>query len=212
MQTDIDMIGTYVPGLPEEQIEQLKSYYEDLIYFNSKINLVSTSSLQHAAKQHFADSVMGINLAASHTQFTDTVYDFGSGNGFPGLVLAIMKKDVGVCLVERDVRKAEFLKHVAANLKLSNVTVFASGIESLEKNTITHGITRALGSIAKVLIQVNSLFIKGGTLFHFKSESWPSEVANCPTQLFTNWDIQPIGNYTLPDSTVERFIIASKRI
>jgi 16S rRNA (guanine527-N7)-methyltransferase len=212
MQTDIDMMGTYLPELPEEQIEQLKKYYEDLIYFNSKVNLVSSSTAPYAARQHFADCVFGLKLAQQHSKLTDTVYDFGSGNGFPGLVLAIINRDVGVCLVERDVRKAEFLKHVAANLKLDNVTVFASGIEKLEKNSITHGITRALGSISKVLIQVNSLFVKGGTLFHFKAENWPTEIANCPTQLFTTWDIQSIGNYMLPESSVERFIISSKRL
>lgn len=212
MQTDIDKIDEYFKGLSLESREQLKKYYESLIYFNSKVNLVSKATAPYAARQHFADCVMGLELASKAHQFNSTVYDFGSGNGFPGLVLAILQPDVGVCLVDRDVRKAEFLKHVKSELKLNNVTVFSKSIDKLEKNSISHGVTRALGSIAAVLIQVNSLFEKGGTLFHFKAENWSSEIASCPTQVFANWDIHSLGQYTLPETTVNRFIIASKKI
>ncbi len=212
MQTDIDKIDEYLKAQTPEARNLLKKYYEALVYFNSKVNLVSKATLPIAAKQHFADCVMGIELATQAHQFTSTVYDFGSGNGFPGLVLAILKPDVGVCLVERDVRKAEFLKHVVAELNLKNATVFAKSIEKLEKNSVSHGVTRALGSIATVLIQVNSLFTKGGTLFHFKAENWSSEIASCPTQVFASWDIQTVGQYTLPETTVDRFIVSSKRI
>jgi 16S rRNA (guanine527-N7)-methyltransferase len=143
---------------------------------------------------------------------TSTVYDFGSGNGFPGLVLGIIRPQVPVVLVERDVRKAEFLKHVAAELKLSNVTVFANDLTKLDKKSVSQGVTRALGSVSTLLIQMSKLFDKGAVLYHFKAESWSTEIARCPTQVFANWDIQPIGQYTLPDSTVGRCIVASRRI
>lgn len=212
METDIDKLPEYLSRLDPEILDKLTKYYQSLIYFNSKVNLVSSSSLPHAAKQHFSDSVQGLELILAQESFQGTVYDFGSGNGFPGLVLAMMRPDVGVCLVERDVRKAEFLKHVAAEQRLSNVTIFAAPLEKLEKDSITHGITRALGSIARVLIQTHSLFKPNGSIYHFKSDNWPSEIANSPTQLFTSWDIQMSGQYTLPNSNVERFIVTSKRI
>ena len=211
METDIDKLREYLPSLDAENISRLTKYYESLIYFNAKVNLVSSATLPYAAKQHFADSFLGLNVILELQSFKDTVYDFGSGNGFPGLVLGIIRPDVSVCLVERDLRKAEFMKHVIGELKLGNMTVYAGSIESLEKESISHGITRALGSISRVLIQVNSLFVTGATLFHFKSESWPSEVASCPTQLFTRWDIQPAGQYTLPESAISRTIVLTKK-
>ncbi len=211
MQTDIDKLSEYLNFLPIEQLADLKKYYESLVYFNAKMNLVSKSTLPLAAKQHFVDSVLGLNLCDKHAQFKGTVYDFGSGNGFPGLVLAILRKDVGVCLVERDVRKVEFLKHVAGELKLSNVTVFPQNFSTLDSQMVSQGVTRALSSMATLLIQMNSLFVSGGILYHFKSENWSTEIANCPTQVFTSWDIQPVGQYNLPEDNVARFIIASTR-
>jgi hypothetical protein len=59
---------------------------------------------------------------------------------------------------------------------------------------------------------MTSLYSLGGTLFHFKGESWTSELANCPTQVFTKWDIQSVGQYTLPETTIIRTIVASKKI
>lgn len=212
MENDIDKIDEYLKFLPIEHRELLKAYYEALAYFNSKISLVSKPTMPFAAKQHFTDCVMGIQIAEKHSPFESTVYDFGSGNGFPGLVLGIIRPQVPVVLVERDVRKAEFLKHVAAELKLTNVSVFAEDLNKLDKKSVTQGVTRALGSLSTLLIQMNSLFDKGSVLFHFKAESWSTEIARCPTQIFANWDIQPVGQYTLPDTAVERCIVASRRI
>lgn len=212
MQTDIDKIDEYFKQLPDEQRSQFKKYFESLVYFNSKVNLVSSSTLQIAARQHFADCVEGIQLILKNNELTGTVYDFGSGNGFPGLILAIMREDLALCLVERDIRKVEFLKHVAAELKLKNVVVFPKSLEKLDKGSVTHGITRALGSISNLLIQMNSLFEPGGNLFHFKAESWSSEIASCPTQVFASWDIQSLGQYTLPETTVERSIIRTSKL
>jgi 16S rRNA (guanine527-N7)-methyltransferase len=212
MQTDIEKLPDYLHFLPKEQISDLKNYFESLIYFNAKMNLVSKSTLPIAARQHFVDCVQGLKICNEHANFSGTVYDFGSGNGFPGLVLAILRRDIGLCLIERDMRKVEFLKHVASELKLNNVTVFPNSYEKLDSQMVSQGITRALGSVAALLIQTNSLFPKGGVFYHFKSENWSTEIANCPTQVFSNWNIETIGQYTLPESNVERFIIASTRL
>jgi len=212
MQTDIVKIDEYLPQLSTEQRAKLVKYYETLLYFNNKINLVSSSTAPYAAKHHIADSVLGLEIALKHTPFIHPVYDFGSGNGFPGAVLAILKPEISVTLVERDLRKAEFLKHIAAELGLSNISVYPRPYESLAKEVVSLGVTRALGAIAPLLIHMTSLFRPGATLFHFKSDSWTTELANCPTQIFTKWDIQNIGQYTLPESPIQRFVIASKRI
>jgi 16S rRNA (guanine527-N7)-methyltransferase len=212
MQTDFNKMDIYLQHLSPEPLDKLKRYYEILIQFNSKVNLVSSATAPLAAKQHFADSVMGLELCLKFMDFNSPTFDMGSGNGFPGMVLGILEPSLEVNLVERDLRKAEFLKYVIGELKLSNISVKAKSIESLEKDSVSLGVTRALGTIGSLLIQMNSLFSSGGYLFHFKGESWASELANCPTQIFTNWDIQTIGHYLLPESTVERTIVASKRL
>lgn len=212
MQTDIDQINEYFQHLGDKGIGSLRFYYEALVNYNNKVNLISSSTAPNAAKQHFADSLLGLDICFKHSDFADPVYDFGSGNGFPGLVLAIMRPEVTVNIVERDMRKVDFLKHVKSELKLSNTTVIPQTLETIGKESIKLGITRALGTISPVVIQMTSLFQEDGVLFHFKTDSWTTELANCPTQVFTKWDIQSVGHYVLPDSTVDRYIIASRKI
>ncbi len=212
MQNDLNKMDVYLQHLPSQPLDKLKRYYEILVQFNPKINLVSPSTIQFAAKQHFADSVLGLEICFNYRQFDKPVYDMGSGNGFPGLVLATLNPDLPIHLVERDMRKSEFLKYVAAELNLKNVVVESVSIEDLPKNLTILGVTRALGSIGPLVIQMNSLFQSGGALFHFKGDSWSSELAKCPTQVFTSWDMQAIGHYTLPESTVERTIVVSNKL
>jgi len=210
--TDIDQLDEYLPNINAEIRAQLRRYYEELLNFNATVNLVSKTSAPQSGKQHFADSVLGLEICFQHQAFSGNVFDFGSGNGFPGLVLGILRPDVQVKLVERDLRKGEFMKHVAGLLGAKNVTVLSQNFETLAKGSVSLGITRALGALPTLLIQMNSLFAQGGTLYHFKSDSWTTELANCPTQVFSHWDIQSVGAYILPDTTIRRHIVMSKKL
>ncbi len=212
MQTDIDQLEIYLPSVKPDALTKLRRYYEILLAFNATLNLVSKSTAAFAGKQHFADSVYGLEICWGHSELQGDVYDFGSGNGFPGLVLAILRPDLKVFLVDRDVRKSEFMKHVAGDLKLTNVTVLTRPYESLPKASVQTAITRALGSLPTLLIQMSSLFDEGARFFHFKSDTWTTELANCPTQVFSHWDIQSAGGYVLPDSTIKRNIVLAKKI
>jgi 16S rRNA (guanine527-N7)-methyltransferase len=212
MQTDKDKIEAYLPHLSNDARAKLGKYYDILLTFNAKINLVSKATAPFSAKQHFADAVMGLELCFAHTKMSGQVFDFGSGNGFPGLVLGVLRPDLQVNLVESDLRKAEFMKHVAGELKATNISVLSKRYETLPRESVVTGVTRALGSLPTLLIQMNTLFADGGLLFHFKSDSWTTELANCPTQVFSHWDIQPIGHYTLPESTIDRYVVVSKKI
>lgn len=212
MQTDIDKIDSYLGHLDDDARAKLKKYYEILLNFNAKVNLVSQSTAPFSAKQHFADSVLGLEVCFKEPTINTEVYDFGSGNGFPGLVLGVLRPQCKVLLVERDLRKSEFMKHVAGELGAKNVKVLTQSYETLPKASVHTAITRALGSLPTLLIHMNSLFADGGKLYHFKSDTWTSELASCPTQVFSHWDIQPVGTYTLPDSTIDRCIVLSTKL
>ncbi|MCC6138425.1 MAG: class I SAM-dependent methyltransferase, partial [Bdellovibrionaceae bacterium] len=153
MQTDIDKIDSYLGHLADDARAKLRRYYEILLNFNAKVNLVSQATAPFSAKQHFADSVLGLEICFSKPLSNPEVYDFGSGNGFPGLVLGIIRPDLKVNLVERDLRKSEFMKHVAGELGATNVKVISKSYETLPKASVHTAITRALGSLPTLLIQ-----------------------------------------------------------
>lgn len=120
-----------------ETQEKLKIYHGILLKWQNAINLISPRSAADAWKRHFADSAQ---LAAMIPENIRTITDLGSGAGFPGMVLAILRPDLEVHLIESDSRKCEFLRTVSretgAKAKINNERVEAV-IAELKPDLIT---------------------------------------------------------------------------
>lgn len=110
-----------------ETCAQFVRYEQALCHWQRRINLVGPSTLNDVWRRHFADSAQ---LAAHLRDGARTVVDLGSGAGFPGLVLKLLRPDLEVSLIEADARKAAFLSTTAANLK-ADVAVIAARIEDV---------------------------------------------------------------------------------
>jgi 16S rRNA (guanine527-N7)-methyltransferase len=95
-------------GVSRETLYRLKIYAEMLRHWQRRMNLVSPGTLEDLWRRHFFDSAQIISLIPSRAR---TIYDIGSGAGFPGLILAIMGCG-GVTLFEADRKKCVFLKEV----------------------------------------------------------------------------------------------------
>lgn len=110
------------------ETEDRFSQYEELLQkWQKTINLVGPDTLKQARQRHIDDSVQ---LAAFIPAKAKTLFDLGSGAGFPGLVLAMMRPDMDVHLVESDQRKCAFLKTVSRETK-TPVSVHNRRIEDL---------------------------------------------------------------------------------
>jgi len=92
-----------------------------------EMNLIGPSTLAIAAEKHYGESLF---LAARLPEGVRTVIDCGSGAGFPGFPLAVLRPDVQVTLLEADRRKAAFLRE---SCHLSNVQVRVQRLEQLEE-------------------------------------------------------------------------------
>ena len=111
----------------------LESYVALLCEWQKKFNLVSKNSLPHVWERHIADSAQ---LVKYITEDVKNVYDFGSGAGFPAMVLAIIAKekrpDIKFKLVESITKKTLYLNAVKSSLGLDNVEIFNARVESLK--------------------------------------------------------------------------------
>jgi 16S rRNA (guanine527-N7)-methyltransferase len=105
---------------------KLDRYHDLLLQWQAKINLVSPNSIEDAWNRHFIDS---IQIEQYIKDDTKSISDIGSGAGFPGLVLAIMRPDIQFHMVESDARKCTFLRNVSRETECINVTVHTSRIE-----------------------------------------------------------------------------------
>ena len=127
--------------------DKLKAYQALLNKWQSKINLISSSTLENAWERHFEDSVQ---VSDYIPQGTKTLFDLGSGGGFPGLVLAMVRPELDVHLVESDQKKCIFLKTVSRETQ-SPVTVHQERIEHVSCETVPDVISaRALASLPKL--------------------------------------------------------------
>ena len=210
--SDIENISDYIPDISDGVYEQFLTYFEILKQFNTRINLVSNSTLSIAGRRHFADSYHGIKSFDEEIPSGSNIYDFGSGNGFPGLVFAIMRPDLNFHLVERDRRKSEFLKHTAHSLELKNVETFHGETRDLKRGSVQFAISRAMAPMPKMLLETRDVMAQDGHLFLFKGEYWTGEFANIPALLFDLWDISVKGSYQIGKGDIIKFTIDCHRV
>ena len=114
-------------AIEEVQAEQFLRYLTHLIEWNRVINLTAIVDPDEIIIKHFVDSL----AALVTTDFTDKslVLDVGSGGGFPGIPIKIMKSGVRLILVEPVQKKCSFLNSVVGLLKLQDVSIFNGTIE-----------------------------------------------------------------------------------
>lgn len=114
-----------------ETLAKLDSLLSFVEKWNPAINLVAPGSLAEAWERHVLDSAQLFAMVPDHAR---TAADFGSGAGFPGLVVAIMAQASGrpmrSTLVESDKRKATFLRQAAQHLDLP-LTVLTDRAEAM---------------------------------------------------------------------------------
>ena len=114
-------------SLSPEQLKLLDEHYELLRHWNRKINLTRIKSMEEAVCLHYCESLF---LARELPSGALRLADVGSGGGFPGIPVAILRPDCQIDLIESHQRKAVFLQE--ASRGLSNVKVVPQRAESCE--------------------------------------------------------------------------------
>ncbi len=125
-------------GLTIEEIhaEQFIRYLAHLIEWNKAINLTAIVNPNEIIIKHFIDS-LGALIATNFPQ-NGVVLDVGSGGGFPGIPLKIVRSDIRLILVEPVQKKCSFLNSVIGLLKLHDVSTFNGTIEQYAKWPLRH--------------------------------------------------------------------------
>jgi 16S rRNA (guanine(527)-N(7))-methyltransferase RsmG len=117
-----------VAELSGAQLAALEEHYELLVRWNRKLNLTSIENLADAVERHYCESVfLAVHLSAGHLR----IADIGSGAGFPGIPVAVVRADCEVALIESHQRKAVFLREAARVMQ--NVRVLAMRAQEVKE-------------------------------------------------------------------------------
>lgn len=192
--------------LTADQNALLKKYNCEIGKFNNALNLISPKTLPMADVIHFADCISASRMIYQDVKPTE-ILDLGSGNGFPGIVFAVLYPDVKVVILDRDSRKIDFLKHACSELGLKNISLRCEGLDTIPNGSLNCVMTRGFAPIPKAILALRRAFKRGGALYMMKSEEWATEVANIPSQLCTFWLPSLVGDYRLPVGEVQYSII-----
>jgi 16S rRNA (guanine527-N7)-methyltransferase len=205
-------IKDWFPDLDEKTHQHLKTYFLELIKFNKVVNLISAKTVPHADAIHFADSILASRAIREKVNKSVPLYDLGSGNGFPGLVYAILYPDQKVTLIDSDERKCEFLKHVSEALPILNVTVLNKKIEMLPNSSLDQAICRGYAPLPRALLTMRKILKSKGQIFHLKADEWSMEVSQIPTQLCSAWQPALDSEYKLPIGDIKLYVVRTVRI
>jgi 16S rRNA (guanine(527)-N(7))-methyltransferase RsmG len=120
------------------QLAQLEQHYELMLRWNKTINLTRIVDEEQAVDRHYAESLfVGSNLPSGALRIADV----GSGAGFPGIPIAILRPECSILLIESHLRKAVFLKE--ASRELGNVRVASKRAEDIQ-DTFDWVVSRAV--------------------------------------------------------------------
>src|SRR5437762_11491201 len=134
----------------DDQVLQIQQYIKILLTWNEKVNLTAIRDPLEILHRHFCESMYAAEALSLEK---GRLADVGSGGGFPGLPLKIMRPGLQVFLVESNVKKVTFLAEVIRELGLNGAQVLARRYEELgeEVAPLDYVCTRALGEFPAFL-------------------------------------------------------------
>ena len=166
-------------GGPEGWLEQTERFLELLRVRNRQVNLVSRKTADEVVRRHALPSLATLRLVPPDTPLR--WLDIGSGGGFPGMVLKILRPQVRIDFVEATRKKCEFLEECVEALELADARVHWCRIEKpteelQERAPFDLAVARAVGSEDRIRQAGHRLLRKGGAVWVFAEPGSGDEV------------------------------------
>ena len=200
--------------ISEEQAEKLNLLWDLFMEGNGRLNLTAITDPQEGAVKHLLDSAMPLLLCPQ--LFQGEAADIGTGGGFPGLVLAVLKPDIPFLLLDSTKKKIDHVAWAAQELGLcSVVTVHARAEEFAAKNRERFSVvvSRAVAAMPLLSELCLPLVCTGGWLVAYKGPAGQEELASAEKALrVLGGKAEPPIHYTLPGGAGARTLLTVKKI
>jgi 16S rRNA (guanine527-N7)-methyltransferase len=168
-------LATLGTALPRERQESLLAYLALLYKWNRAYNLTAIEE-DRAVESHLLDSLAILPFVPA-----GALLDVGSGGGLPGIVLAIVRPETPVTLLDGNSKKASFLRQAAIELKLANLAVHGGRVEQYHPGSGFAAIlSRAFAELADFVALSKHLLAEGGVWLAMKGVLPQEEIARLP--------------------------------
>lgn len=194
-------LATLGVSVSAEVAQQLMQYVQLLAKWNQIYNLTAIRDPEQMIYQHVLDSLAILPHLSSDIR---RIIDVGSGGGMPGMLLAIVKPDWAVVLLDSNQKKTTFLRQAVIELNLNNVEVVTSRVEVyyplLKFDMIT---ARAFSELARLVELTRHLLAKKGHYIALKGIVPDEEIAQLPADVV----VENIIALQVPQLNAQRHLI-----
>ena len=209
-----DTLSAFDIVLTENQLAQLKQYFELLIEWNEKMNLTALTAPEDVALKHFADSLLLLRYC--DIEKNARVIDVGTGAGFPGMVLKIARPDIQLTLLDSLQKRLGFLDEVCNELGFDDVELIHSRAEDGSRTELRDSfdiaVSRAVASL-NTLCEYDMPYVKvGGRFIAMKGKEAQEEMSAAENAIHTlGGELLQKHDFILGEAG-ERSIIEIKKI
>ncbi len=161
-----------------DMYEKILIYTRELINYNKKINLTSINTEEKIIKRHFLDSLSIFNY---NIKLNSNMCDIGSGGGFPGIPIKIVRNDIKIDLIESINKKCKFLEHIVNILDIKGINIINNRAEYVSRETYyrekyDYVISRAVSKL-NILFEISFALVKiNGKFISFKGSNYKEEL------------------------------------
>jgi len=214
----IDLLreGVAVLGLElsPQALDQFCLYLEELQRWNARVNLTGLKTDRNIIIKHFLDSLAVLPYLGAAASLAD----LGSGPGFPGLALKIVRPALALTLVEARSKKAAFLQYLVSRLQLSGVEVTQAHLTPAlarqwgpKYEAVT---SRAAFPLARFLELAAPLLLPGGLVLALKGPNLPPPELDAARKRCAPLGLEPLElhPYLLPLTGEERLLVSALRV
>lgn len=200
--------------ITESQLEQFYLYMKILQKWNENINLTAILEDGDILQKHFIDSL----TILPYINNEDNIIDVGTGAGFPGIPIKIVKEDIKVTLLDSLNKRVKFLQEVIDNLALSNIDTIHNRAEDAGRNLDLRekfdiAVSRAVAPLNVLVEYLMPLVKKGGQCICMKGNNIEEELANSKKAIhILGGKLEKIDELYLPQSDIKRNIVIIRKI
>ena len=194
-------------------LERLVKYYNLLIEYNQIIKLTRIIEKQDVYLKHFYDSLTLTKVIDLNT--CKNLLDFGTGAGFPGMVLKIFFPELKVTLLDSNNKKIKFLTELQEKICVDNLELINTRVENIRKERLNSYDVITARAVANmpVLTELAMPLIKNGGYFIALKGGNKEEIAkSIPAITKSHGEVKEIKTFSLPNEGGARNIVKIKKI